>query len=213
MPFHELAMLPPEERGGKKAFIWTLSKDRTLKRLQVSNEMLMLADDRLMFWHQLKELAGLDVPEAVHETLSGEMEAEYTKRLEALKVEYEAKLADLKATYPRAIARRMAENLLKMGNGQMTVADLLTRAESTKGLEPIGPVEGVDFGGGGAAKPAAAPVADPAPSGTNGHAARPRWPRPRRRPSRSRSPRRTRASRWRPTSRASDAPPATSART
>jgi len=168
VPFHELALLPPEERAGKKAFIWTLAADRKLKRLQVSNEMLALADDRLMFWHQLKEMAGLDVPEAVHDTLSGEMEAEFDQKLDALKQEYEAKLASLKATYPRAIARRMAESLLKMGNGQMTVADLLTRAESARGLEPIGPVEGVDFGGGGAAAPAKAPVADKAPSGGNG---------------------------------------------
>jgi len=171
VPFHELALLPVEERAGKKAFIWTLTDDRKLKRLQVSNEMLALADDRLMFWHQLKELAGLDVPEAVHDTLSGEMEAEFDRRVEALRQEYEAKLASLRAAYPRAIARRMAESLLRMGNGQMTVADLLTRAESVRGLEPIGPVDGIDFGGGGAAAPAKAPVADKAPSGENGAAA------------------------------------------
>jgi pyruvate-ferredoxin/flavodoxin oxidoreductase len=168
VPFHELALMPPEGRAGRKAFIWTLTNDRKLKRLQVSNEMLTLSDDRLMFWHQLKELAGLDVPEAVHDALSGDMEDEFEKRLEALRQEYEAKLAGLKATYPRAIARRMAERLLEMGNGQMTVADLLTRAESARGLEPIGPVEGVDFGRGGTAAPAKAPVADEAPSGTNG---------------------------------------------
>jgi len=68
----------------------------------------------------------------------------------------------------KTVARRMAESLLRMGNGQMTVADLLTRAEATPGLTPIGPVDGVDFGGGGAAAPAKAPAADKGPSGGNG---------------------------------------------
>jgi pyruvate-ferredoxin/flavodoxin oxidoreductase len=136
--------------------------------MQVSNEMVVLAEDRLMFWHQLKEMAGLDVPQAVHDSFSDAMEADFEKRMATLTKEYEAKLADLKATYPRAIARRMAESLLRMGNGQMTVADLLTRAEATPGLTPIGPVDGVDFGGGGVTAAAKAPVADKGPSGGNG---------------------------------------------
>ncbi|HKJ01244.1 MAG TPA: thiamine pyrophosphate-dependent enzyme, partial [Longimicrobiales bacterium] len=168
VPFHEFVALGHEDRIGKKPFIYTLTDERKLKRMRVSNEMVLLAEDRLMFWHQLKEMAGLDVPEAVRDTLSGISEAEFEKQLAALRQEYETKLADLKATYPKAIARRMAENLLKLGNGQMTVADLLTRAEATPGLTPIGPLsstDGVDFGGGGVAAPAAAPAADKAPSG------------------------------------------------
>jgi pyruvate-ferredoxin/flavodoxin oxidoreductase len=120
--FHEFVAMSEEERIGKLPFIWTKNPDRTLKRLRVSNEMVRLAEDRLMFWHQLKEMA--------------------------------------EATYPRAIARRMAEGLLKLGNGQMTVSDLLTRAASTTGLEPIGPVTAVDLGNGGVAP--AAPVAEAA---------------------------------------------------
>jgi pyruvate-ferredoxin/flavodoxin oxidoreductase len=170
VPFHEFVALGHEDRIGKKPFIYTLTDERKLKRMRVSNEMVLLAEDRLMFWHQLKEMAGLDVPDAVRDTLSGISEAEFEQRLASLKQEYEAKLADLKATYPKAIARRMAENLLRMGNGQMTVSDLLTRAEATPGLTPIGPMDGVDFGGGGVAAPAKAPVADKAPSGGNGAA-------------------------------------------
>jgi ferredoxin len=81
------------------------------------------------------------------------------------------KLADLKATYPKAIARRMAEGLLKLGDGDMTVSDLLTRAEATPGVTPIGPMGGLDFGGGGVAAQAApakasAPAAAAAPAAT-----------------------------------------------
>ncbi len=165
IPFHEFVAASHEDRVGKRPFIWTLNKDRTLKKTKVSNEMVLLAEDRLMFWHQLKELAGLDVPEAVRDGLMSEMEGEYEKRLEVLKAEYEEKLADLRATYPRAIARRMAEGLLKIGDGKMTVADLLVRAEATPGLQGIGPVEGgLDFGP-GAAAPATAKAAAAVPAG------------------------------------------------
>ncbi|MGD8320814.1 MAG: 2-oxoacid:acceptor oxidoreductase family protein [Gemmatimonadota bacterium] len=168
VPFHEFVAMGHEDRLGKSPFIWMLNDDRTLKKMRVSNEMVILAEDRLSFWHQLKEMAGLDVAEDVRDALAYQMEEEFEKRLATLKKEYEAKLADLKSTYPRAIARRMAEKLLTLGDGQMTVVDLLTRAEATPGLEPVGPVEGVDFGGGGSAAPAGAPVADTAPSGENG---------------------------------------------
>jgi pyruvate-ferredoxin/flavodoxin oxidoreductase len=161
--FHEFMQLSDEERTGKIPFIWTLEKDRTLKRMRCSNEMVILADDRLMFWHQLKEMAGLDVPETVHDTVSWEMEAEFEKKLAALKTEYEAKLADLKVNYPKAVARRMAEGLLRLGDGQMTVSDLLTRAESATGLEPIGPVDGLEAAG-GVAVAATAVATEEAPS-------------------------------------------------
>jgi pyruvate-ferredoxin/flavodoxin oxidoreductase len=151
IPFHEFMQLGDDDRIGKIPFIWTLESDKTLKRMRCSNEMVILADDRLMFWHQLKEMAGLDVPETVHDTVSWEMEAEFEKKLAALKAEYEAKFADLKTNYPKAVARRMAEGLLRLGDGQMTVADLLTRAESTSGLVPIGPMDGMEAAGGGVA--------------------------------------------------------------
>ncbi len=169
VPFHEFVGMSPEERAGRRPFIWTLKDDRTLRRTKVSDEMVTLAEDRLLFWHQLKELAGLAIPEAAREALASEIEAEFQKKLSALEAEYEAKLTDLRATYPRAIARRMAEGLLKIGDGKMTVADLLVRAEATPGLQPIGPVDGgLDFGP-GAAAPAVA--AAPAPAADGGDAA------------------------------------------
>jgi pyruvate-ferredoxin/flavodoxin oxidoreductase len=156
MLFHEFVLADEEERRGRKPFIWVLGEGRRLERVQASNQMVLLAEDRLSFWHQLKEFAGLRVPEAVHDSVAWEMEQEYEKKLEALKSEYERKLADLKATYPRAVARRMAEGLLALGDGELTVKELLGRADSTRGLDPIGPVAGVELGSGAA------------PSGGNG---------------------------------------------
>jgi len=170
VPFHEFVALDQEGRAGKKPFIWTVASDQKLERMRVSIEMVQLAEDRLLFWHQLKEMAGLDVPEAVQDTLSRAAETELEAKLQALREEYETKIAELKATYPRAIARRMAEGLLAIGDGQMTVADLLTRAQATRGLEPLGPVAGFEIGGADGAV-ATAPAVAPAtqePASANG---------------------------------------------
>jgi pyruvate-ferredoxin/flavodoxin oxidoreductase len=163
IPFHEFMALGEDEREGRRPFIWTLDGDKKLDRLRVSTQMVALAEDRLSFWHQLRELAGLDVPDSVRDQVETKMEAELEEKLEQLREEYEQKLADLRVTYPRAIARRMAEGLLAIGDGEATVADLLGRAGSARGLDPIGPVDG--DGSLAAVAPAApvAAVAAPAP--------------------------------------------------
>ena len=45
----------------------------------------------------------------------------------------------LRAQFPQFVARRMAEGLLRAGNGGITVADLLAKAESTPGLDALEP--------------------------------------------------------------------------
>ena len=141
MPFHEFMALPRGERAGKVPFIWTLDREKRLERLQVSTQMVTLADDRLMFWHQLREMAGLDVPTSVHDDVEAELEAQLDARLEALRTEYEVKIADLRSTYPRIVARRMAEGLIGFKGGDATIADILSDAAS-RGLQPVGPIEG-----------------------------------------------------------------------
>ena len=142
MPFHEFMALEPEQREGHKPFIWAIDNDRKLQRLRVSNQMVLLAEDRLMFWHQLKELAGLDVPVSVHDAVENELEAELDGRLAALTAEYEARIAELRSEYPKVVARRMAEGLLQLEDGGLTVSEILTRAGAATGLEPI-PAGGV----------------------------------------------------------------------
>jgi len=160
VPFHEFMALPPDDRVGKKPFIWTIDTDKKLERLQVSTQMVSLAEDRLSFWHQLRELAGLDVPVTVHEDVEAELEAELAAKLDALRAEYERKIEELKTTYPRAIARRMAEGLLGFQGGDATLADILRAAEREPGLQPIGPLAG----NGGAAEAGGAPAAGAAPA-------------------------------------------------
>ena len=140
VPFHEYLRLAADERTGKQPFIHTIGADRRLARLAVSDEMVRLAADRLLYWAQLRELAGVVVSDSVRDAISGELESRYEAQLSAVQAEYEQKLAALRATYPAVVARRMAEGLLKAtAGGRMNVAELLAKATATPNLAPIGP--------------------------------------------------------------------------
>jgi pyruvate-ferredoxin/flavodoxin oxidoreductase len=163
VPFAEFLTLDKADRAGKTPYIHTLSKDRRLSRLRVAKEIVKLAEERLLYWNQLREMAGLEVPAWVRDEIGSEMEAELESRLAQARKEFEAKLEELKVSYPRIIARRLAEGLVRSGNSERTVAELLRTAESTPGLDPIG----ADVGGmmmGGAPKANA-----PAPTAMHGN--------------------------------------------
>jgi len=139
VPFHELLQLSEEERDGKTPFIHVLDADRRLTRQAVAAEMVELAEDRLDLWDELRELAGVKVPERVQKGILKPLEREYETKLAALTEEYEAKFADLKAKYPQVITRRIAEALVQSGG---------------LGLTPVSA---------GAVAPAAAPTPIPSP--------------------------------------------------
>jgi pyruvate-ferredoxin/flavodoxin oxidoreductase len=133
--FDELVALPAGEREGKRPFIYALDARKRLTRLLVSREMVQLADDRLRYWSQLRELAGLEVPGSVRDEVASALEAEFDERLEALRAEYEARMAELKASYPAIVARKLAEGLIRSGNGTRTVAEVLREAGSAPAAE------------------------------------------------------------------------------
>jgi pyruvate-ferredoxin/flavodoxin oxidoreductase len=162
VPFHEYLLLPASEREGKSPFIHAVRDGRTLRRLSVSSEIVSLAEDRLLYWNQLRELAGIAVPAAVRDSVAASLEADYEQRLGALRQEYDEKIRALEASYPRFIARRMAESLLRSGNTGRTVADLLAQATAAPHLEPIGP-EVLELGGAAAASIVNGAAAHPAP--------------------------------------------------
>jgi pyruvate-ferredoxin/flavodoxin oxidoreductase len=137
LPFGEYMALPAEERDAHQPFVYAVRpQEKTLRRLSVSPEIALLAEDRLLFWNQLRELAGLNVPASVRDGIASSMEAEYEARVAALRQEFEAKLAELKTNYPKVVARRMAEGLIRFG-GTRTVSELVTQAGAA-GLEPLG---------------------------------------------------------------------------
>ena len=150
VPFADFLKLPMDERVGKTAFIHAVGKDRHLGRLSVSVEMATLAEERLQYWSQLRQLAGIEVSDAARNVVSGEIEAEFDVKVTALRAEYEARIAELKREYPQQIARRLAEGLLKHGAG-----GALTELLATLPAVALS-------GGNGDTRPAQ-PVAAPAP--------------------------------------------------
>jgi len=167
MPFHDFVAASEDERSGVTPFIHVLDNEKKLDRLSVSAEIVFLAEDRLRFWRQLKELAGLEVGESARDIVEEEMESEFEAKLETLRQEYEAKLAGLKASFPPLVARRLAEGLIR-SNGQSTVADLLNQAASTPGLQPVsmdpGSVAELAATGAAPVATAAAPAVEAAPA-------------------------------------------------
>jgi pyruvate-ferredoxin/flavodoxin oxidoreductase len=162
VPFDKYIDLPAAERDESTPFIYVLQENRTLGQLSVAEEIVRLAEDRLHIWSQLRQMAGLEVAPVVREAIQAEMEDEFSRRAEEIRTEYENKLAELKTSYPRIVARQMAEGLMRAGNGKQTLADLLSRVQAMPDLEPIGP--DLSAGGMPAATTATVPSASAAPA-------------------------------------------------
>ena len=164
LPFHEYLDLDAEERSDATPFIYTVDSERRLGKLCVSDELVELAEERLRFWAQLKELAGVQVSDHMREAVGENLTRQLEQNLAALKTEYEEKIARLSTQYPVLVARKIAEGLLK-ANGNETVSQLLEKAQSWKGPAFKAPA-GMDFGAAPAAEVEApeAPVSEAAPA-------------------------------------------------
>jgi len=167
VPFHEFMHLSREDRVGKTPYINLLGSNGKLMRMAAALEMVTLAEDRLLFWDQLRELAGYKVAPSVRDQIGYELEDEFDKKAADIRAEYEAKILELKTSYPQIIARKMAEGLIASSRGgEDKVAEVLKRASTTPGLKPItltADQEGLLSGDGGGGTAVAAP---PAPAET-----------------------------------------------
>jgi pyruvate-ferredoxin/flavodoxin oxidoreductase len=175
VPFHEYVALSADDRTGKQPFIYVLGPDKQLGKELVSDEMVRLAEDRLSVWHQLKELAGLEVGENARSVIQQELEASLQQQLDTLRAEYEQKIAELRAQYPIAIARRMAETLLAAGKANLSIADILAQARSLPSFPGSGVVDLAPSPAAPAPAPTAGspttPAAAPAPAAVSAPAA------------------------------------------
>ena len=140
MLFHEYVAASVNDRNDRTPFIWALAKDRKLRRLRVAPEMVALAEERQQFWSQLRQLAGLEIPVTVHDTVVGQMESEFALRADALRLDYETKITELKASLPTQIARRLAEGLLKTAGSSAAVAELLASLPSVATISGNGSI-------------------------------------------------------------------------
>src|ERR1019366_10583513 len=161
LPFHEYLTLAVTDREGHTPYILSLAKDRTLRRLKVSSEIVQLAEERQQFWSQLRQLAGLEVAPSVRDLVVTSLEAEFETRTAALRAEYDAKLSDLRASYPAQMARRLASALLTKAGGSAAVAEFL--AELPAAAHPsAAPVPAAAAASAAAAPTPAAVAASPA---------------------------------------------------
>lgn len=60
LPFHEFLLLDEDEREGRFPYIWAVDAKNRLTRVLCSQEIVLAAEERRDFWHQLKSLARLD---------------------------------------------------------------------------------------------------------------------------------------------------------
>ena len=166
VPFHEFVGMPLDDRLGKTPYINFLGGEGRLDRIACSMEIVMLGEDRLLHWDQLRELAGYKVAASVRDQVAFELEDEFDAKAAAIRAEYEAKILELKTSYPQIIARKMAEGLIASSRGgEDKVGDVLKRAASTPGIRPISLTaeqEALASGNGGSAAVAApaAPAVD-----------------------------------------------------
>ena len=71
------------------------------------------------------------------ESIASELEQGFEVRVAEIRAEYERTINELKTSVPPLVARRLAEGLLRSGNGQLTVSELLGRARTEPGLQPV----------------------------------------------------------------------------
>ncbi|HZJ00006.1 MAG TPA: ferredoxin, partial [Gemmatimonadaceae bacterium] len=101
------------------------------------------------YWAQLRELAGVVVPESTRDRVNEMLQSELDLKLAKLTEEYELKLADLKASYPTIVARQLAEGLLKAVPqiGPMIAASGFVMPSPAKPVEtsvPVAPPEKIE---------------------------------------------------------------------
>ncbi len=136
VPVHEYIELPAAERAGKTPFVWTTDEHKRLVKLEVSNTIVHLVEERRKNWRTLQYLAGRSVEM---------LDAGHRAELQALQQRYDQAVASKENTLD-VIARAMSELAASSGapaNGGLAAA-----------LAP--------FGGNGQAAPAAAAASKPA---------------------------------------------------
>ena len=75
--------LDGDERSGKFPFIWAVDAKNRLMRLLVTEDMVRSTEERLHFWRQLRNIAGLDVQPAEASEVAERVRAELLAKITA----------------------------------------------------------------------------------------------------------------------------------
>jgi len=111
VPFHAYMELSEADRVGKRPFVYALDSEQLLDRLVASPEIVELAEERLGFWSDLKEMAGVDANPRVREDFAADLRREYEERENTLRSHFEAKLSEQGADQTQAAVTRIVTSL------------------------------------------------------------------------------------------------------
>jgi pyruvate-ferredoxin/flavodoxin oxidoreductase len=111
LPLDQWLALAESERGGKVPFV-----EIDERRLTVSSRMAEAAGERLAVWNTLRELTGAASPftEHIRESLTEELQAERQAEIDAIKSEYESRIAEVSAGAERQALDRLTDRLLTL---------------------------------------------------------------------------------------------------
>jgi pyruvate-ferredoxin/flavodoxin oxidoreductase len=83
LPMADFIRLGREEREGKFPYIWAVDEKNRLTRLLVSKDLARSTEERLAFWQQLKNVAGVDRTAVDEEAIATRARAELLQQLTA----------------------------------------------------------------------------------------------------------------------------------
>jgi pyruvate-ferredoxin/flavodoxin oxidoreductase len=99
VPVHEYIDLDPAARAGKTPFVFTTDDDKKLVKLEVSQTLVHLVQDRRKYWRTLQYLAGIDVVQ---------LDASHRNELDGLRRQYTEAVNERESSLD-SIARAMSE--------------------------------------------------------------------------------------------------------
>jgi pyruvate-ferredoxin/flavodoxin oxidoreductase len=144
MPIHEYIDLPPAERASHVPFVWSTNDQQGLEKLEASNTIVHLVEERRRYWRTLQYLAGRHVEK---------IDADHHVELEALQHRYEESVTEHESSLDK-IARAMSE---------LAAASKAPPASLAAALSPFG-------GGAASGAPVPAAAASPVPPSNGGAA-------------------------------------------
>jgi len=77
----DFLQMSEDERDGKFPFIWSVDKQNHLMRVLVSKEIVLSCEERMQFWKQLKDLAGVSRAVGNEETIANRVRQELIQML------------------------------------------------------------------------------------------------------------------------------------
>lgn len=83
LPLAEFLELTKGEREGKYPYIWATDRKNRLMRLLVTEDLVRATEERLAFWRQLKDVAGLDRATVDEAALAERLRAEMIRKVSA----------------------------------------------------------------------------------------------------------------------------------